>query len=111
MRRTKSGTNGQHNWHRLRQERLDWLPRELRIWVEELLEDLKRQGIFVSPKGKLEAWIDTGTQDRRIWMNQAMQSLHEGKCPAELQAFVTDLLAHLNSASSPARSTRTSNRT
>ncbi|MEO8493520.1 MAG: AAA family ATPase [Planctomycetota bacterium] len=99
------------NWDKLRRERLEWLPRELRVWIEELLEDLKRRGIFVSPKGQLEAWIDTGSRDRRVWMNQAMQALHQGQCPAELRTFVTDLLAHLSSASSPTRSARTGNRT
>ncbi len=105
------GSDGSQNWEKLRHERLEWLPRELRMWVEELLEDLKRQGVFVSPKGRLEAWLDTGSQERRVWMNQAMQMLHQGQCPAELQAFVTDLLTYLNSASSPTRSTRTGNRT
>jgi hypothetical protein len=103
--------DGSQNWLKLRSERLEWLPRELRMWVEELLEDLKRQGIFVSPKGRLEAWIETGSCDRSVWMNQAMQMLHQGQCPAELQAFVTDLLTYLDSASSPTRSARTGNRT
>ena len=105
------GSESSENWEKLRYERLEWLPRELRMWVEEMLEDLKRQGIFVSPKGRLEAWIETGSEDRRVWMNQAMQTLHQGQCPAELQAFVTDLLTYLNSASSPARSARTGSRT
>jgi AAA domain, putative AbiEii toxin, Type IV TA system len=98
-------------WNRLKDERLTWLPHELRVWVEELLEDLKRQGVFVSPKGRLEAWLDCGVLNRRDWVNQAMQKLHRGECPAELEAFVTDLLAHLNSSSSPTRSARTGNRT
>ncbi|MCA9144355.1 MAG: AAA family ATPase [Planctomycetales bacterium] len=104
-------TTGSQNWAKLRHERLEWLPRELRMWVEELLEDLKRKGIFVSPKGRLEAWIETGSQDRRVWINQAMQLLHQGQCPTELQTFVKDLITHLNSAGSPTRSARTGNRT
>lgn len=103
--------DGSQNWRKLRYERLDWLPRELRTWVEELLEDLKRHGIFVSPKGRLEAWLDTGNEDRRVWVNQAMQELHQGQCPTELQVFVNDLLTYLKSAGSPARSARISNRT
>jgi len=105
------GSASSENWEKLRYERLEWLPRELRMWVEEMLENLKRRGIFVSPKGRLEAWIETGEPDRRVWMNQVMQMLHQGQCPAELQAFVTDLLAYLNSASNPTRSARTGNRT
>ena len=75
------------------------------------MHDLKRHGIFVSPKGRLEAWLDTGNEDRRVWVNQAMQELHQGQCPTELQVFVNDLLTYLKSAGSPARSARISNRT
>ncbi len=102
---------GSQNWAKLRYEQLEWLPRELRMWVEELLEDLKRLGVFVSPRGRLEGWIESGSQDRRVWVNQAIQVLHQGQCPTELQTFVTDLIAHLSSASSPTRSTRGGNRT
>ncbi|MBC8355566.1 MAG: ATP-binding protein [Planctomycetes bacterium] len=108
---TATVADSSKNWAKLRDERLEWLPRELRVWVEELVEDLKRQGIFVSPKGRLERWIETGSDDRSIWMNQTMQLLHQGQCPPELQAFVADLLAYLTSARSPTRSARTGHRT
>jgi hypothetical protein len=107
----KTVVGGAQNWEKLRHEQLEWLPRELRMWIEELLADLKRFGIFVSPKGRLEGWIETGSQERRVWVNQAIQVLHQGQCPTELQTFVTDLITYLSSASNSTRSARTGNRT
>lgn len=99
------------NWEKLRHERLEWLPREARIWVEELIEDLKRKGIFVSPRGHLRAWLDLDVKDPTVWLNNAMQSLHVGKCPSELQAFVGDVVSHLRASAAPTRPTRLGNRT
>ena len=99
------------NWERLRHERLEWLPREARIWVEELIEDMKRKGIFVSPRGHLKAWLELDVKDPTVWLNNAMQSLHVGKCPSELQAFVGDVVSYLRASAAPARPTRFSNRT
>jgi len=107
----RTAVGGVQNWDKLRHEQLEWLPRELRMWIEELLEDLKRFGIFVSPKGRLEGWIETGSRERRVWVNQAIQVLHQGQCPTELQTFVTDLITHLSSTSNSTRSARTGNRT
>lgn len=100
-------------WERLRRERLITLPPELRIWVEELLEDLKRIGLFISPKGKLEGWIGFAAdeEDAEGWLNRAMQLLHSGECPAELRAFVAEMTAHLRASTVHARSTRTSHGT
>lgn len=99
------------NWEKLKHERLEWLPRETRIWVEELIEDLKRSGIFVSPRGHLEAWMDLDVRDTTVWLNNAMHTLHTGQCPAELKAFVGDLVSHLRASAAPVRTTRLGNRT
>jgi hypothetical protein len=109
--REVTATDAARNWRKLRTERLEWLPRELRIWVEELIEDLKRSGVFVSPKGRLLAWMEFDAENRVAWLNQAMQSLHQGQCPAELRAFVGDLVTYLQSRSAPTRATRLSDRT
>ncbi len=95
-------------WDRLRRERLTALPPELRIWVEELLEDLKRIGLFVSPKGRLEGWIAfaADADDPEGWLNRAMQMLHNGDCPAELRAFVAEMTAHMKASVTSPRTTR-----
>lgn len=105
--------NKTSKWERLRRERLMILPQELRIWVEELLEDLKRIGLFISPKGKLPNWIgfSADAEDPEGWLNRAMQLLHAGDCPAELRAFVAEMTAHLKASAVPTRAARTSHGT
>jgi hypothetical protein len=95
-------------WARLRRERLTILPPELRIWVEELLEDLKRIGLFISPKGRLEGWIHFAADDEDPdgWLNRAMQMIYGGDCPADLRAFVAEMTAHCKASVSPPRTAR-----
>jgi hypothetical protein len=83
------------NWDRLRRERLGILPTELRVWVEELLENMKRIGLLVSPKGSVRGWMEFGAPDDdvEIWFNRAVQTLDRGECPAELRAFVAEAIA------------------
>lgn len=104
-----SVASNQPKWDRLRRERLSILPLELRIWVEELLEDLKRIGLFVSPKGRIESWISftADAEDPGGWMNRAMQMLHSGDCPAELRAFTAELTGQLRASGTTSRTTRT----
>jgi hypothetical protein len=108
-----AGRSAKLKWDRLRRERLMILPPELRIWVEELMEDLKRIGLFISPKGKLEGWIGfaADAEEPDGWLNRAMQLLHGGECPAELRAFVAEMTAQLKASSPAPRATRTSHGT
>lgn len=105
-----SPANALRGWEKVRRERLEWIPRELRAWVEEMLEDLKRKGVFVSPKGRLQNWIDVGGDgnDRGAWLTRALRSLEQGQCPAELRAFATEMVSFLKAAHTPARATRRS---
>jgi len=103
-----NGGRTTEHWDRVRDQRLELLPRELRIWVEELIEDLKRKGIFVSPQGRLEGWLDFDVRDRTLWLNHAMQALHRGQFPAALRGFVGEVVAYLRSSSLPARMARSS---
>jgi hypothetical protein len=93
---------GQHSsaskWDRLRRERLGVFPPELRVWVEELLEDLKRIGLLVSPKGQLQGWMDPGVDQRESWFNRAVQALDRGECPADLRGFVAEAAAFVRAA-------------
>lgn len=96
-------------WDRLRQEKLRVLPAELRVWVEELLDEMKRIGLFVSPKGHLQAWMEFGgaEADREAWFNRAIQALDRGECPADLRAFVAEVTAFLQPSVVPPRTART----
>jgi hypothetical protein len=106
------GLLAKSKWDRLRRERLSVLPPELRIWVEELLEDLKRIGLFVSPKGRLEGWIafTSDAEDPDGWLNRAMQMLNAGDCPAELRAFVAEMTAQIRASVASSRTARPSHK-
>ncbi|MGE3779081.1 MAG: hypothetical protein AB7F89_17985 [Pirellulaceae bacterium] len=94
-------------WDRLRREKLASLPVELRVWVEELITEMKRAGIFVSPKGRLQGWIAGPTaEDKEIWFNRALQALDRNECPAELRAFVAEVAAYVQPSLATARPAR-----
>jgi len=98
-------------WQHFKRDRLGTLPHDLRIWVEELIDEMKRQGIFVSTQGRLQQWIagDASPSDRANWFTNAIEMVDQGKCPADLRAFVADLVAFAHIASAP-RAARRGNR-
>ncbi|MAD79597.1 MAG: hypothetical protein QGG71_12490 [Pirellulaceae bacterium] len=98
-------------WQHFKCERLGALPHDLRIWVEELIDELKRKGIFVSTQGQLQQWI-AGTEsisERANWFTTAIEMVDQGQCPADLRAFVADLVAFASTSSVP-RAARRGNR-
>ncbi|MFV1965825.1 MAG: AAA family ATPase [Pirellulaceae bacterium] len=105
---TPLAVDSNSKWARLQRKHLSSLPHEVRVWVEELLDDLKQKGIFVSPKGGFQGWIpvDVAGNDKEIWLAKAVQSLHRGECPADLRAFVSDIVAHARALTLPTRAAR-----
>jgi hypothetical protein len=100
-------TSPREKWARLQRGQLSGVPPELRVWVEELLDDLKHKGVFISPKGGFPGWLPTEAADRETAFAKAVQTLHRGECPADLRAFVAELLAHLRAVAAPRRAART----
>ncbi len=98
-------------WQHFKRERLGSLPQDLRIWVEELIDELKRQGIFVSTSGCLQQWLagNASVSEQVNWFTNAIEMVDQGKCPADLRAFVADLVAFANASSVP-RAARRGNR-
>jgi hypothetical protein len=101
--------DARQKWERLQRDELSSVPRELRVWVEEMLEELKQLGLFVSPKGGFAGWLpsDPPTADREVAFAKSLQQLHRGECPPDLKAFVTDVLAHVQARALPSRAART----
>lgn len=100
--------DGRERWARLHREQLSNVPTELRVWVEELLDDLKHHGIFVSPKAGFSGWMspETPITDRELAFAKAVQALHRGECPADLRAFVTEIVTYLRLLVAPTRPAR-----
>jgi hypothetical protein len=84
-------------WSQLQREHLSGLPQEVRVWVEELLEELKGRGIFLSPKGGYQGWIPHAAEGgpSELRFNKALNSIGRGECPADLRAFVTEIAGHV----------------
>lgn len=108
---TAASLTTSQKWGRLESEGLQLLSPELRIWVEELLEDIKQIGVFVSLRGKVRRWFpDTGgTQDSSAWMARALKTVQDGQTPPDLRAFVTEVLAFNHASRSVPRATRAGN--
>jgi hypothetical protein len=98
-------------WQHFKRERLGSLPHDLRIGVEELIDELKRKGIFVLTQGPLQQWIagDASLSERANWFTNAIEMVDQGNCPADLRVFVANLVAFASTSSAP-RAARRGNR-
>ena len=76
-------------WSELSTSGLDTLPAELQAWVNQMLEELKVQGVFIAPRGTLSSWWPYETQMAPLYRQLAQ--LDDGKCPPELREFVTNM--------------------
>jgi hypothetical protein len=105
---TAAGGIPADKWSQLQREHLSGLPQEVRVWVEELLEELKGKGIFLSPKGGYQGWIPPSAKGvhPELRFNAALNSLCRGECPADLRAFVTEIVGHVTAFMHSAPATR-----
>jgi hypothetical protein len=95
-------------WARLQRDQMASVPPDLRVWVEELLDELKHAGLFLSPRGGFEGWLIGGqaTADPEINLARAVQALSRGECPAELRAFLNEIVSYLRLQLAPTRPAR-----
>ncbi len=96
------------HWVKFNQEGPAALPKEMRLWVQELIDELKRCGVFVCSKGNTENWfdLDAAREHSEDWFIAAMLQLTQGHCPIELKVFVSEMLYFVQSSgvlSRPAR--------
>lgn len=101
---TFSGARGAIN--RIRKDASKWatvkssgtrvLSPELKNEVEELIQQLSLNGLFVVPVGELEGWIDLGDVRKNKWIVPALESLHKEGAPANLKQFVQKVINHVN---------------
>lgn len=101
-------------WNRFKNQGLASLPPELRLAVDELLEDLKLCGLFISTRGRAQGWLPTapepGTTTAAGAFNRVLRALHAGQCPAEVRGLVADLVS-LAAVTGTTRATRHSHGT
>lgn len=63
--------------------------------AETLIRLCRAVGIFVVPKGELESWIALGVGKGKEWNRIALEKLHSGDCPLDLEQFVASIVTHL----------------
>ena len=58
------------------------------------VEDLQQNGIVVSSKAGAHAWLraSISSDTRSPWLLRAIQTLDNAQCPADLGAFMSELL-------------------
>ncbi len=84
----------QLSWNLAELGTLSQLPPELRSWVEDLLEELKQQRVFLAPLGGAASWLRKAlpAASQSPWLLEAIKALHKEECPADLRTFVWDLV-------------------
>jgi hypothetical protein len=83
-------------WRRVRRHGIQGLPEAARPWFEELADELKRYGLFLSPVGSVAHWfVPTGTVSAD-WFDEAIQACERGPCPSALEAFFQEILLWLS---------------
>lgn len=79
-------------WEAVKKKGIDAFPTTQRQTVQQLIEELKSDSLFVVPVGGLEGWLEVGTIRKNKWIVLALESLAQGKCGEELKAFIKEIL-------------------
>lgn len=79
-------------WRNVRSQGLAAIPPEARGAAEELVDELKRIGLFLSPVGAVRAWFQDGSPTgERHWFEDALLRIRRGACPEPLLAYVEEI--------------------
>lgn len=84
-------------WEDVKSKGVDFFQGEERIAVDELLGLLSEIGLFVVHRGELEGWMQVGMSKGKRWSRLALERLHTGQCPPDLENFMRSIAKFLNS--------------
>ncbi|GIW92159.1 MAG: hypothetical protein KatS3mg110_0200 [Pirellulaceae bacterium] len=82
-------------WRLVRRHGIQGLPPMARPWFEELADELKRYGLFLSPAGSVAHWFSQMSTASADWFDEAIRVCERGPCPAALEAFFQEILLWL----------------
>ena len=91
-------------WDLAKAKGVDSLIETDRHLAEDLISRCQRIGMFVVPKGELESWMLLGVGKGKEWNRIALEKLHGGDCPFDLEQFVASIVTHLRPAETAATS-------
>ncbi|MEF9979738.1 MAG: hypothetical protein RR834_14755, partial [Thermomonas sp.] len=83
-------------WEFVKQAGTSYFTGNKLAYVEGLIEDLTKIGVFVVPCGELEKWINTGLSKGKGWNRKALEVLQTEGCPEELETFVQRVITFLS---------------
>lgn len=83
-------------WNEIKSKGIEGFEAVIRKDVLQLLDELKKYGIFIVPVGELEGWLDVGTKRKNKWIVPALEKVHNNQASPELIKFVGEILAYFN---------------
>jgi len=86
---------GMSKWDAVKKQGVAFFQDADRTTADELLARMAQIGVFVVPCGELEKWFPFMTKKGAKWNREALEALHDDKCPAELKAFMTRVVEYL----------------
>jgi phosphoribosyl-dephospho-CoA transferase len=88
-------------WSAIKKKGISAFPAKSRELVQNLVKDLKSDGLFVVPAGSLEGWLELGTERKNRWIVLALEALSENKCSESLRMFISEVLASMDEGVPP----------
>ncbi|GAH72454.1 unnamed protein product, partial [marine sediment metagenome] len=83
------------NWSHVKKLGIEGIPEQERKTAEDLIQKLKKHGLFIVPVGELEGWLDLDTRQKSKWIIHALEALHQNKCDPKLNNFLKAILNHM----------------
>ncbi len=93
-----------HRWREVRTRGLAAIPAEMRSEVEELSDQLKSHGLFLSPVGQVRHWFQDGRSPAGThWFEGALVRIQRGSCPEPLLASFREIMTWVRHQAAHAR--------
>lgn len=83
------------NWSHVKKLGIEGIPEQERKTAEDLIQEVKKDGLFIVPVGELEGWLDLDTRQKSKWIVHALEALHQDKCNPKLKNFLKAILNHM----------------
>ncbi len=83
------------NWSHVKKLGIEGIPEQERKTAEDLIQEVKKHGLFIVPVGELEGWLDLDTRQKSKWIVHALEALHQDKCNPKLKNFLKAILNHM----------------
>lgn len=88
----------------LKSKGTDGVPAPLMGEIHAMLEELRKYGVFLVPRGELESWVpdlmkDTTKENKALWATEAARKIEEcGHGDDDIWDFVKDIVAFIKSS-------------